>query len=84
MVSTQQPPDGWEALAVRPGASYSAAHRPRFVNLEAGVTVEVTLDDDGPEYRADVLCGGRWLRLLSGATHDEAVDSAYGFMQWFN
>lgn len=81
MVPTPNPPDGWVSLAERPGARYSAARRPRFVNADAGLAVEVTLDDDGPEYRADVLYSGRWVPIVGDATHEEVIDDAYGFMQ---
>jgi hypothetical protein len=81
MVPAQTLPDGWESLAPQPGARYSAARRPRFVNADAGLAVEVTLDDDGPEYRADVLCSGQWVPILGDATHEEVLDGAYRFMQ---
>jgi hypothetical protein len=48
------------------------------------LTVEVTLDDDGPEYRADVLQRGRWIQIRADVTREEAIDGAYGFMQSVN
>ena len=81
MVFSESLPNGWHLVSDGPGEEYRTVRHERFVNPEAGLTVEVVVDDDGPEYQIQVLHDGEWSTMLGDCSFDEAMAYARGFMQ---